>query len=333
MFLFHAAALPGTRALQGKSVHLSQFAATRLQLQLPQQCGLLQQAFERAFVSSRDGLAAARVWPVLKRLMRVSFAAALHAAGTNLAGSGILGAISQWQGTQASPSSSDSDAEMAEVSDSTAAAAADQPESGLAADSMAAAVSEEARRWLQKVTAGCPAEQAAAIISAAEQLQASGLLPMSSLWEGVLALRNLELKAAGAELQYDVAGAAAALQKSREVRLLGEGDAQRGAGVAAALDAWEAAVRACGAGPIEKLLAGHNNPAEWRRRVELGWPATRAAFETALAAGVPLATMGRRWTGRPGGNWRGRNPSPELVALLAQTRGKRNRSEAEALLL
>jgi hypothetical protein len=178
------------------------------------------------------------------------------------------------------------------------------------------------RKWLDGVLNKCSDPAAAATLgAAADTLVGAGLVEYLTLRNHVRTYR-VDLGRAGVELKKD---------SPRVTPTTLEGH------VVKAVDIWQEALEACDAGPIAGLSAASMDFEVWRDWVEVGWPASKAAFDAALLQpGVTLAQLKSRWRKRNTQNlWAGKNPSQELLDHVNDakkyTGKKKKRSEASLL--
>lgn len=314
--LFHAAAVVGKGVLAGGSVSPAAFQAAALK----SGAALQQQVAGTLLVSSRDATAAAAAKPALARLALGSFLVATHASGISLASGGVLASLSAEEeaagwgisggGAEAADEAAEAEAEGAEGAEAEGAGG-DAPGGFLAT-------------LLQL----CPdAAAAAPLRAAADQLLASGLAAPVTLRNDIVHFRARQLRQAGVQLGNH----SSAVCAHNSLRKLGGGNADAGARLKAAIDAWQAGLQSLGAGPVPGLASAPRCKEEqWRARVELGWPGAAAHFEAALAAGVQLTQLGSRWTTRAmdsRAKWEGRSPDPALKLNVR----RRKRSAVELL--
>lgn len=291
--LFHAAAVVGRGVLAGGSVSPASFLAAGLK----QGIALRQQVADTLLVSSHDATAAAAAHPALLRLALLSFLAAAHDRGIDLAEAGVQTRLSDEE-----KAASRGVGGLGIDSDSSAGnggggstSAAEMAEAEAVAEAAAAAEAQEDAEapagFLASLLQLCPDAAAAAELgAAAEQLLASGLAAPVSLRNAVCHFR-VKLQKAGVQLGSNIHITC----NNMTLKTLGGGDASAGARVKAAIDAWQAGLQSLGAGPMRGLSVQPEKLQEWRKQVDVGWPGSEAFFTAALDAGAELSQLANRW--------------------------------------
>jgi hypothetical protein len=297
--LFHAAALVGTGALAGREVAPSVFAAAAVP-----PGPAMRQRIKALHVSSSDACAAGAVRPQLLRLMNISFPAAAHASGVDLAGGGLLHCLSAAEAACGKGWVEENDGQED-----------GEPENGVSDGEAEADGNSSQSGWLSRVLAASGDSAAGAQLqAAATRAVSSGLLSYACLRTS---LSTFRVRAAKAGVTLSISGHRHHLDIVSMTRL-GGGNLAHGAALRQAINAWQEGLSSIGAGPMPGItVVGVQPPEVWRSRVEAGWPSAAPFFEAALQAGVELRQLANHWghskRSIEGRAWRGRDPNPALV--------------------
>ena len=277
LFLFHAAALPGTALLGSNSTRkrgrallpgiapLSSLAAAQVPLALAQ---LRSRLLEILPLSADDAVAAAKVHPLLQQLLSTCCLLAAHDAGMDLAGPGVY-------------------------SDAPSGPYPDRPEA----------------QWLRTFASLAPSPGLAAIFQSALD---SGLMGTRQLRGAVMGLRPM-LRDAGAVLEgagnkRRLAGASTSEGQDQLAQALDtftDGCRLLGAGKLAGMVGTPAAK------PNTPAQLQHLE--RWRSQVELLWPGTKQLFKAALDAGLLLTSIRTRFVNKLVGKLSTATPAGRLT--------------------